>query len=166
MLLAAAAVALLVGVELVSAAAGESRDLWGVVPVPDDAPGRMLALAATAGFFAGFLVLASRPGIGGPVLTVPGGEVIVRRRALDTLAAGAFASHPDVVSVRARTSLRDGSLTVDVRVVLRPGSDVATLGPTLQAAGIERLQAATGLASRTGRVTYKVLRVDQLARHL
>jgi hypothetical protein len=165
-LLLAAAAALVAGLELVFAAAGDGRDVWRVVPVSGETPARILALCGLSLLFATCLVLICRPRDPGIVVEVAEGAVVVRRQSLNALAEEAFATHPDVVGVRARTSTRDGRLVVDARVLLRPGVDVTALGPRLRADGVDGLSTLTGLSSDARRLRFRVLRVDQLARHL
>lgn len=166
MLLVAAAFALLVGLELVSAATGSGRDLWSVVPVPDEAVERLAALAGLLVFFAAVPVLLTRPRDRGLTLELLGGAVVMPRRAAKGLAAAAFSLHPDVVSADPQVRLRDGRLSVAARVLLRPGTDVARIDPWVRAAAAAELSRLTGLVPDVGRVRFKVLRVGQLARHL
>jgi hypothetical protein len=165
-LLGAAAVCLLVGLQLVLAATGDDRSPWDLMPVPDDAADRGLLLVGIMLVLIVTIGLLARPRTEGLSLAANDGAILVPHRALVELVEDSFALHPDVVRARARVAAEAGTLSLEAHVLLRPEADVATLGPLVQAQGVAAVTSMTGLTPEVRRVRFKVLRVTELARHL
>jgi hypothetical protein len=136
------------------------------VPVPDETAGRLAALIGLMAFFTAACVLLARPRERGLSLPAARGTILVPRRATRRLAGEAFSGHPDVVATRPRVTVREGRLSIEARILLRPGADVARLGPAISSAAAAEVTRLTGFAPEVGRVRFKILRVRQLARYL
>lgn len=165
-LLLAVAVGLLLGIELVTAAAGDPHHYWRLVPSPDTGGERAIILCGLAVFFALAMALAARPRAAGLALSVEGGVVLLPQVAVVELVEQQFAVHPDVVRSRAEVRARADGLIVDVRAVLRPGADPVRLEAEIREAGAAGVRGAVGVAPEIRRLKLRVLKVNELARHL
>jgi len=165
-LLVAAAVGLLLGIELVTAAAGDPHEYWRLVPSPESGAARAAILCGLVVLFALAMALAARPRGAGLALPVDGGVVLLPQLAVVELVEQQFAAHPDVVRTRAEVHARADGLVVDVRAFLRPGADPARLEPEVREAGIAGVRVTVGVAPQVRRLRLRVLKVNELVRYL
>ena len=165
-LIVAAAAGLLLGIELVTAAAGDPHEYWRLVPSPESGAARAAILCGLVVLFALAMALAARPRGAGLVLSVEGGTVLLPQRAVVELVEQQFAAHPDVVRTRAEVRARADGLVVDVRAYLRPGADPARLEPEVREVGAAGVRVALGVAPQVRRLKLQVLQVNELVRHL
>jgi hypothetical protein len=157
---------LLLGIELVTAAAGGPRSYWHLVPVPESAAGRVAVLCGLMLLFIVAMALTARPRSGGLSLNVPDGVVLLPESVVARLVEQQFAVHADVVRARAEVTTGDDGVVVDVLALVRPGADVASLEPLVREAGVAGVRDALGVAPQVRRLRIKVLGVGDLARHL
>jgi len=165
-LLLAAAVGLLLGIELVTAAAGDPHEYWRLVPGPEPGAARAAILCGLVVLFALAMALAARPRGAGLALSAEGGVVLLPQLAVVELVEQQFAAHRDVVCTRAEVRARADGLVVDVRAFLRPGADPARLEPEVREAGIAGVRGAVGVTPQVRRLRLRVLKVNELVRHL
>jgi hypothetical protein len=165
-LLLAVAVGLLLGLELVTAAAGDPHSYWRLVPSPESGAARAAILCGLVVLFALAMALAARPRGAGLALPVDGGAVLLRQLAVVELVEQQFAAHPDVVRTQAEVRARADGLVVDVRAFLRPGAEATRLEPEVREAGVAGVRVALGVAPQVRRLKLRVLKVNELVRHL
>ncbi|HMK93733.1 MAG TPA: hypothetical protein VK576_12125, partial [Thermoleophilia bacterium] len=73
---------------------------------------------------------------------------------------------PDVVATRSRVALREGTLTADVWVALRPLAPAAELQPLLHGLASAALRDRLGLPAEVRTLKTTVLKVHELPRYL
>jgi hypothetical protein len=153
-------------IELFAAALGRHVALWRTVPVPHGHEGRILVLLLV---LAGSLALAALALRGRPaplVLGVEGGSLRLPHDTLERFVADELAADPDVVSTRARFTLREGRLAAHLWVAARPLACVPVLNERLKARAVAALGDELGLATDVADPVVKVLRVHELPRYL
>lgn len=154
------------GVELLTAAAGQRRSFWGDLPVPETSTVRLLVLIGLLLFFLAAMALEAWSRPAGFTVALEDGAVVLPERAVHELVERAFATHPDVVRARAVVRSRRGCIAVAARVYLRPAADAARLEPIVRDAAIEGLRRAFGFAPEVRRLDLRVLTAGELHRHL